>query len=55
MMDPEEIADIPVRRFDGASSWTYSINGSGSVHALTPRRAKLRTDGWQYARAEGCR
>ena len=23
MMDPEEIADIPVRRFDGASSWTY--------------------------------
>ncbi|GIK97178.1 MAG: hypothetical protein BroJett029_13870 [Alphaproteobacteria bacterium] len=23
LMDPADIADIPVRRFDGASSWTY--------------------------------
>jgi hypothetical protein len=23
LMDPAEIADLPVRRFDGASTWTY--------------------------------
>lgn len=23
MMEPSEIADIPVRRFDGADTWTY--------------------------------
>ena len=23
LMKPDEIADVPIRRFDGASSWTY--------------------------------
>ena len=23
LMDPAEISDVPVRRFDGASTWTY--------------------------------
>jgi hypothetical protein len=23
LMDPDEIGDVPVHRFDGASSWTY--------------------------------
>jgi hypothetical protein len=23
LMDPADIADVPVRRFDGAATWTY--------------------------------